>query len=283
MPHPVRLHIRARSFDPAQAELWLSVHVSEPASGLEVRGRLVGPRCPYATTVEIAYPLRPLPEPLRAGTTFTHRVVIPEASLWDPQSPFLYHGVIELWQDGTCHDRIPLQHGLRQLTIDRRGLCCNGRPIRLRGREAMPASDAELQRLRQDGVNLLVAPLEAEADDLWERAERLGMLMLGRVDAEEDLSRITSRASCLGWLLPASASFVSPGGLRGLELDEPPRASVPAGVSFLVCPPRLLQAVLPLGLPVLLRGSAAELAGFTVQPQACVLGEVQSPLDNRRT
>src|SRR5206468_2968618 len=53
--------VRNRILDPASSELWVTVRVDRRTPTTEVRGRLTGPRCPYATTVEVAYPLRPLP------------------------------------------------------------------------------------------------------------------------------------------------------------------------------------------------------------------------------
>ena len=53
------------------------------------------------TTVEVAYPLRPF-EPKPADTQLAARVAIPEPSLWQPEHPFVYDAVIELWQNGQC-------------------------------------------------------------------------------------------------------------------------------------------------------------------------------------
>src|SRR4051794_4336841 len=105
-----------RSLDPISAEVWLTVRPEQLTPTTEVRGRLMGPSCPYATTVEIAYPLSPLrqPEQQEPGT-IRCRAAIPEASLWDVQSPFLYAGPVELWQDGERADRVTVRHGLRRI------------------------------------------------------------------------------------------------------------------------------------------------------------------------
>ncbi|HYV36006.1 MAG TPA: hypothetical protein VE988_09910, partial [Gemmataceae bacterium] len=44
------------------------------------------------------------------------RVVIPEPSFWEPECPFVYDGVIELWQDGVRCDvrQVP---GYKLLTV----------------------------------------------------------------------------------------------------------------------------------------------------------------------
>jgi beta-galactosidase/beta-glucuronidase len=41
------------------------------------------------------------------------RVIIPEASWWEPKTPFLYEGPVELWQDGVLCDRREISHGIR--------------------------------------------------------------------------------------------------------------------------------------------------------------------------
>src|SRR5690349_5726458 len=119
MPNRVR-HAEARdqALSPAQAEVHVLVTPEARTPATEVRGRLMGPSCPYSSTVEIAYALRPLPA---EGEALVCRVIIPEPSLWEPESPFLYRGPVELWQDGACCDRVTLSHGLRNLSLGPRG------------------------------------------------------------------------------------------------------------------------------------------------------------------
>jgi hypothetical protein len=230
------VEVRDHSLSPAQAEAHVLVTPERRTPATEVRGRLMGPSCPYSSTVEVAYALRPLPD---EGEALACRVVIPEASLWEPESPFLYRGPVELWQDGARCDRVTLSHGLRSLNVGPHGLRVNGRPLTLRGREVAHLSDDEALALRRAGCNLLVAPAAAAAP-LWDTADRLGFLVLGRVaDAgAETLRRLADlgrRPSCLGWLVPA------PGGLRarlpadwrvGVELDG--GAALPPDISFVV-------------------------------------------------
>src|SRR5919204_1388628 len=93
-----RVEVRNRSLSPAGAEVWVSVIPERRTPATEVIGRLVGPRCRYATTVEVAYPFRPFPRPVEGLPGLTRRVVIPEPSFWEPASPFLYQGPVELWE-----------------------------------------------------------------------------------------------------------------------------------------------------------------------------------------
>ncbi|HVS39154.1 MAG TPA: hypothetical protein VMS17_26585, partial [Gemmataceae bacterium] len=155
-----RIHVIDRSLDPAQAELWVTAQTDHVTATTELRGRLTGPRCLYAATVEVAYPLRPFarrPEGLSGPAA---RVVIPEPSLWDPQGPFLYQGTVELWEDGRCCDRASFRHGLRRILIGPHGLRVNGRAMSLRGRAATRCNELEAAALRAAGVNLLATPTE---------------------------------------------------------------------------------------------------------------------------
>lgn len=163
------------SLVPAQAELRLTVELDQINPTTEIRGRLMGPRCQFSSTVEIAYPLRPLAQtdPLRLSA----RVLVPEASLWDPVSPFLYAGPLELWQDGQRLEQRWIQHGMRSLTIGSRGLRINGRPLRLRGRAVDSVTEEHLLSLRTAGINLLVVN-RGEDEELMNLADRLGFMVL---------------------------------------------------------------------------------------------------------
>ena len=89
---------------PAVAELWIIVTADQVTPTTEVRGKLVGPRHPGISTVEIAYPLR---ETERSGSTVTVCATVPEPNLWTQEAPFVYAGVVELWQDGVRCDHCP--------------------------------------------------------------------------------------------------------------------------------------------------------------------------------
>src|SRR5262245_36147025 len=113
------------SLSPAEAEIWITAGTERVTATTEIRGRLVGPHCLYATTVEVAYPIRPIPHPPESLPTLTRRVIIPEPSLWDPQSPFIYRAAVELWQDGSRCDRAEFDFGLRARAVNSRGLTWN--------------------------------------------------------------------------------------------------------------------------------------------------------------
>src|SRR5205085_9081719 len=96
---PSDIRITVRRLDPSEAELWVTA--PEP-----IAGRFMGPRCRYAGTVEVAHYLRPLP-PGTAAPLNSQRVIVPEPSLWEPTTPFVYTGV---FQAGDA--RLTLPYGL---------------------------------------------------------------------------------------------------------------------------------------------------------------------------
>ncbi len=257
----LHLDVRNGSLMPAQSEVWIRVVSEWQSPTTELRGRLMGPRCPYANTVEVAYPLRPMPQ-RESSDRLTARVVIPEASLWDTESPFLYQGPIELWQDGRCCERLALSHGLRSVLLGERGLSLNGKPMRLKGQAVASCTDEEALKLRENGYNLWIVPVEERTLSLWERADRLGFLVLGQLkDGSEEtlqyLNRLQSHPSCLGWLVERGKhpplDLLPSRCLVGLVCDET-APSLPLGTGhFLFGPAELAH----LGTPILVKGETA--------------------------
>ena len=109
------LHVSAvvKRLTPAEAEVWIVSEVEQSTPATEIRGRLMGPRCPNITTIEIAYPLRPLATQPEGTSPLTRRALIPEPSLWEPERPFVYRAFVELWQDGGRCDVSEFDCGLR--------------------------------------------------------------------------------------------------------------------------------------------------------------------------
>jgi hypothetical protein len=192
-----------RSLDPATAEVHVFVRVAIRTPTTEIRGRLMGPQCKFASTVEIAYPLRPI---ATNDDRLAARVVIPEASFWDPQSPFLYGGPVELWQDGQRCGVVTVGHGLRQVRWGPRGLTINGRSIAVCAKRlAATVSDDEALGLRRAGYNLIIAPVREITAPLWDLGDRFGFAILGQADVIDMQTRtliaiLRRHASCAGWL-----------------------------------------------------------------------------------
>jgi hypothetical protein len=97
MSHIRSLTVEPVRVSPAEAVVVVRVDLESPKAGIEVRAKLVGPKCEGVTTVEVAYPLRPA---LGTDTGLSLRAVIPEPNLWSPAAPFRYDGRVEVWADG---------------------------------------------------------------------------------------------------------------------------------------------------------------------------------------
>lgn len=159
--------------DFAESEIHLTVYPERLTAATEVKGRLMGPSSAYTSTVEVAYHWR---EFERTSEYIRLRVVIPEPCFWEPQKAFLYHGPLELLQDGRrCEQRL-LRHALRQVRIVGAELRVNGKSMPIRGTGALPTSDDEARALHEQGYNVLLVldPAPASRDF----ADRFGLLVL---------------------------------------------------------------------------------------------------------
>jgi hypothetical protein len=303
MPNRIKdIWIQDYRLDPAEAEVWITVFPERVTSGTRVEGRLTGPRCPYASTVEVAYPLR---EHLRYyeredQPRIVLRVLIPEPNLWDPISPFLYEGTLELWDGRDRCEQRSMCHGLRTVTLGPRGLRWNQQPLTVRGLALGPGAGVDCRGLHDAGYNALVVPVSAESARLWDEADRYGLLMVGRIATKEGVQQaraLADHASAFAWLLRVDrigdqlvqADGTSPavlaglwhpreGQLIGVELREAPRGPLPQGVvHFVACGSDVLAHLGPISLPRLLLGDEGGGAAET-SPSPNLLGWVQPAL-----
>jgi hypothetical protein len=98
--------VRVHRLDPTLAEL--RVEFSNLPADVEVRGRLMGPCCPGATTIEVAYHFRPQP-----GSPSVFKVLIPEPVFWTAEWPSVYAGPVEFRRDGQPVGSIAVSIGIR--------------------------------------------------------------------------------------------------------------------------------------------------------------------------
>lgn len=157
--------LRTHFLDPVRAEIGIDWAAWQP--GDEIRGKLRGPSCRYASTIEIAYPVTPS----KAG----YRIVLPEPSAWDPISPFVYTGKLELVRAGECIQEVRVVHGLLQLVPTPAGLRLNGKPFELRPIAPLATDEAALLDLRAQGFNSL--QVDSADPFLWDRAARIGFFL----------------------------------------------------------------------------------------------------------
>jgi hypothetical protein len=206
------LTLTIKRLDPAETEIHLVA--PEPVSA-----RLLGPRCRFASTVEVAYWFRPAP-----GLPGTLRAIVPEPSFWDPESPFLYEAIVR--DEAGSETRRTL--GLRSIQIGPGGLSVERRPLRLNTVRRDRLDDAA--ELRQAGVNAIVCPVTPATMPLWAAADAWGFFMLGELTAESLplVPGLEEHASCLGWI--CDAALTPPAGIVGVHTS--PDSEVPAWARF---------------------------------------------------
>lgn len=184
--HAVQVDVQR--LEPTEADVLVKVELAGARPGQEVRGRWVGPRCAWRTTVDVAYPLR------------HGRVIIPEPALWEPASPFLYSGIIELWEADERLDRVTLDHGLRQVALGPQGLRWNQQPLSLRGVVRQRLTDDEASSLRERGINLILT--DCADGSVEQAADRLGFVVIRRIQDASNLPGPDMPVSLLALLLP---------------------------------------------------------------------------------
>lgn len=225
--------------DPIETELHIHVKVDELTEATAFKGRLIGPRSAHASTIEIAYPLR---ECERLDHVVL-RVIIPEPSLWEPKTPFLYEGPLELWQGGILCERVAIRHGIRALQLTTKGLRLNGKPFVLRGKIVAPTlSEGDAKRWRDAGFNALWTTVTEPAIEPWNVAERVGLFLMG---SSVDLNafhflrhELTNHPSHFGWIFNRTDLSQAPIQQDGLAMFYGVNTSAqsrPEHADFLVC------------------------------------------------
>jgi hypothetical protein len=98
--------VRVHRLDPTLAEL--HIEFANLPADVEVRGRLMGPRCPGASTIEVAYYLQQ-----ERGSSSVFSVRIPEPLLWSADNPCVYEGPVEFVRNGQRVGMIRVSVGIR--------------------------------------------------------------------------------------------------------------------------------------------------------------------------
>jgi beta-mannosidase len=151
-----------------------------------LRTRLTGPGGPASGTVVEKT------QPLAVGTNRVRwRAEVPEPQLWWPvgmgDQP-LYEVEVEICLDGELSDRRRLHTGLRQVRAHNLVWSVNGERVFLKGANLLPtrtdlarATAAEVERdvelARDAGLNLLRAHSHVARAELYDAADRLGVLI----------------------------------------------------------------------------------------------------------
>jgi hypothetical protein len=234
----VRWRLANRSLSPVEAEILVFAETQSVTPQTEIRGRIAGPTCPYSTTIEVAYPLRRLPQAL-PGMPLARRIVIPEPSFWDPTSPFLYRGAIELWEGEDLHEKISVRYGLRSAVLRSDGLRWNGQRLRLLVSPHEDVQPRDVASLREHGYN--AAFLDWPDPALVEAAETLGLILLARPASPAD--ETVESAALFAWILPRDWRQAEAEWMRWMQRQRAPigmyfdAGPVPQGVAFLIDAP----------------------------------------------
>jgi Glycosyl hydrolases family 2 len=279
------VEIRNRVLNPAEAEFFVQVVPEHANETTEIRGHFRGPLCVYASTVEVRYPLQALAS---REESLRKRVIIPEPSWWEPATPFLYDGTIELWEDGKLCDGTEVRHGLRVLRRRENRLLLNGRVFHVRGTCYHRQSHADLARAHEDGINTLLVPVASRHPELWKLADELGFLVIVQVeDVEQDASLITSLAghpSSFGWVYcGGGVSEKAPPAMlaaRDRQADKPlvgicwpaPEAMMNKDVDFVVCDSQDVDSLSNVGSPILVLTKGALAEGEVGAPSSSFAG-----------
>ena len=96
--------VRVHRLDPTLAEV--HIEFANVPADVEVVGRVMGPRCPGMSTIEIAYPLHAIAHPV-------YRVLIPEPLLWSKDQPYVYEGPVEFLRDGQAAEKLWISFGVK--------------------------------------------------------------------------------------------------------------------------------------------------------------------------
>jgi hypothetical protein len=245
-----------RTLNPAEANVQFHVTVDHPNNRLGVKGRLVGPRCAYASTVEVAYPLKDAPpsEPGRLST----RVIIPEPNLWEPACPFLYEATLELFLDRSRIDVRTMIVGLRTITIRGSSFFLNGKRFELKTMEAVHLAESGLAQARKQ-FNTVVLPVSLDVRPLWHACDHMGLGVLGLVlhQSQSVPEHFADHACLLGWLVDDKRLATDRADLQkacvplGLQIPNDSAYTNPLATDFVVVPGRASEQLQKWGMPVI--------------------------------
>ena len=251
---------------PAAADIWFRVVVQRITPGTEVRGRIVGPRCLFAKTTEFVSPLRSVSHRKEEQATLIARTAIRNPGFWDPDNPFMYRVVVELWQDGQRCEVSGFDLGFRTTEMNSSNVLVNKQPFVLQGTTYLPQSWEEAVDRRKAGYNLVLS--RKGQWHSWIRANPMGFLLLEKVALStltpQYIGLLRQQPCFLGFVLDRelldhsaskAARFLRPwrerGVFIGLELDRSPSSPLPDGLSFLVCPESLVPELSTISHPKL--------------------------------
>jgi hypothetical protein len=179
--------------------------------GLTLAGRLRGPTCAYAHTLQTTLHLADR----GPGPSLLAEAYVLEPSFWTPDLPHLYRAEVELSRGGEVIARAERPFGLRPLGVIGRKLMFEARRWVLRGVLANEAATSDLETWRASSAAIVIPN---PSDALCDEASRLGVLLVAELTAADatEIQRL-GRWPAVGIIvLPQGAP--NPGCKRGTNL-----------------------------------------------------------------
>ncbi len=118
-------------------------------------------------------------------------VTVPEASLWAPDSPYMYNLVCHAFRDGKMTDAITVPFGIRTIFFDAdKGFFLNGENMKLKGvcvhhdagvlGAAVPPAvwERRIRKFKEAGCNALRTAHNPPSASLLDLCDRLGLLVM---------------------------------------------------------------------------------------------------------
>ncbi len=90
----------------SSASCLLDIQITDPQTGDELRGYVVGPFSKTSSTIELVYKLK-----LKGKSFHQSEVAIPEPNFWSESNPLEYRAILELLSEGqkVHHETIVVQ------------------------------------------------------------------------------------------------------------------------------------------------------------------------------
>ncbi len=135
---------------------------------------------------------------LRPGTSDLEvKAPIHSPLLWSPDAPNLYRVCLKLQSDGCQQDELSFVFGMREFTVCGRDFYLNGKKLLLKAAfyegyypntlafpETPDLIEKELRLAKEAGLNLLRPWRKPQPPIVYEKADRMGMLMVGAIAVE---------------------------------------------------------------------------------------------------
>ncbi|HTM54635.1 MAG TPA: hypothetical protein VL175_11435 [Pirellulales bacterium] len=184
----------------AQARVYAQFQTSE-REGLTLAGRLRGPTCAYADTLQTTLQF----VDRGPGPSLLAEAYLLEPSYWTPDFPHLYRAELELRRGSEVIARTERPFGLRPLGAIGRKLVLDSRRWVLRGLLADETQNTDLPSWRASSMAMVV---HNPSDELCDEASRLGVLLVAELAAEHtnEIERLSRWAAVGMIILPQGAA-----------------------------------------------------------------------------